>query len=143
MGLDGSEHSQHALTWAIRMARSVEAEVVAAFAFQVPVYAYYPGEYVPPVADMDSWREEMKSAFEQQWCRPLKRSGLRYRTFMEDGRPATVIADLAEKVDADMVVVGRRGRSGVAELVLGSTSHELSHHCKRPVVLISSPKAQP
>lgn len=110
---------------------------MAAFAFQVPVYAYYPGEYVPPVAQMDSWRQEMKSAFEQQWCRPLKRSGLRYRTFMEDGRPASVISALADKVDADMVVVGRRGRSGVAELVLGSTSHELSHHSKRPVVLIS------
>lgn len=140
MGLDGSEHSQHALTWAIRLARSLEAEIVAAFAFQVPVYAYYPGEYVPPVAQMYSWREEMTAAFEQQWCRPLKLSGLRYRTFMEDGRPASVIAELAEKVGADMVVVGRRGRSGVAELVLGSTSHELSHHCKRPVVLVSGPR---
>lgn len=137
VGLDGSDHSRQALAWAIRLARTTQAEILAVFAFQVPIYAYYAGEYVPPVEQMDSWRDEMKSAFERQWCRPLKRSGLRYRTFIEDGRPATVIADLAEQLNADMVVIGRRGRSGVAELVLGSTSNELSHHCKRPVVLIS------
>jgi nucleotide-binding universal stress UspA family protein len=56
---------------------------------------------------------------------------------MKDGRPASVIADAADSVDADLVVVGRRGLGGVAELLLGSVSHELAHHCKCPVLLVS------
>ena len=39
-------------------------------------------------------------------------------------------------VDADMVVMGRRGRGGVAELLLGSVSHEVALQSKRPVLLI-------
>ncbi len=44
----------------------------------------------------------------------------------------------ANEFDADVVLVGRRGRGGVAELLLGSVSHELVLHCKRPVLVISS-----
>ena len=57
---------------------------------------------------------------------------------MEDGRPASVIATVADGIDADVIVVGRRGRGGVAELVLGSVSHELVLHSKRPILLIST-----
>jgi nucleotide-binding universal stress UspA family protein len=71
-------------------------------------------------------------------CKSLRDSGLPYRTIVEDGRAASVIAAVADRENADLVVVGRRGRGGLAELLLGSVSHELSHHCKRPVVLISS-----
>jgi nucleotide-binding universal stress UspA family protein len=51
-----------------------------------------------------------------------------YRTIFEDGRAASVIDAVAEREGADLVVVGRRGLGGVAELLLGSVSHELSHH---------------
>jgi nucleotide-binding universal stress UspA family protein len=60
---------------------------------------------------------------------------------MEDGRPARVIADVADREDADLVVVGRRGRGGIAELLLGSVSHELTHHCDRPVIVVSRSKS--
>jgi hypothetical protein len=36
---------------------------------------------------------------------------------------------------------GRQAGLRVAELLIGSVSHELSHHCKRPVLLISGKKA--
>jgi nucleotide-binding universal stress UspA family protein len=49
-----------------------------------------------------------------------------------------VIADVAERENADLIVVGRRGRSGVAELLLGSTSHELVLHSKQPVLVVSA-----
>ena len=61
---------------------------------------------------------------------------------MRDGRPATVISEAADEFDADLIMVGRRGRGGVAELVLGSVSHELVLHSKRPVLVISSDPGQ-
>jgi nucleotide-binding universal stress UspA family protein len=55
----------------------------------------------------------------------------------EVDRPATFIVDLAESEDADIVVMGRRGLGGVKEMLLGSVSHEVAQHCRRPVLLIS------
>jgi nucleotide-binding universal stress UspA family protein len=53
--------------------------------------------------------------------------------------PRTIAADLAgvaEGVDAALVVVGNRGRSEVADVVLGSVSHELLRMSRRPVVVV-------
>ena len=56
---------------------------------------------------------------------------------MENGRPASAIIKVADEVNADVIVLGRRGRGGVAELVLGSVSHEVVLQTKRAVLVIS------
>jgi nucleotide-binding universal stress UspA family protein len=78
----------------------------------------------------------MQVAFEKEWCEPLEAARVSYTTRMEDGRAATEIVRVADEVEADVVVMGRRGRGGVAELLLGSVSHEVAQHCKRPVMVI-------
>ncbi len=135
VGVDGSPQAEAAIRWAIRMAKGMGSQVIAVYAIHIPVY--FPEPYGIPVQFDEKWRAEMKSEFETKWCRALKLSGVRYRTVMEDGRPASVIADVADRESADVIVVGRRGRGGVAELVLGSVSHELVLGSRRPVLLIS------
>ena len=139
VGVDGSEHADGALDWAVRMAKGMGSEVVAVFAISPPFYldAGYLGAVAPPQFDPE-WRAEMKEEFEGTWCKPLRDAGVQYRTVIEDGRPASVIATVADSIDADVIVVGRRGRGGVTELVLGSVSHELVLHSKRPILLIST-----
>jgi nucleotide-binding universal stress UspA family protein len=136
IGVDGSESSVAAIKWAIRLAKATGAQVIAVYALDIPVYFPEPEE-LPFVLD-DNWRVGMKSEFEAKWCKPLKVAGVRYRAVMEYGRAATVIAAVAEREKADVIVVGRRGRGGVAELLLGSTSHELVLHSREPVLVVSA-----
>lgn len=145
VGVDGSEHADAAIDWAARMAKGMGSEVIAVFAVAPPVYfdTGYMAPIAPPQFDPE-WRAEMKREFEKQWCKGLRDAGVSYRTIMEDGSPASVIAQVADKFDADMIVIGRRGRGGIAELVLGSVSHALVLHSKRPILVIESaakPKA--
>ncbi|MDA8076037.1 MAG: universal stress protein [Actinomycetota bacterium] len=55
--------------------------------------------------------------------------------------PAAVEGDAAETLcrfaaEADLLVVGSRGRGSFAELSLGSVSSKCAHHCPRPVVIV-------
>ena len=139
VGVDGSEHAAAALQWAIRMAKGMDSEVIAVFAIAPPVYFDTGfGAPIVPVQYDEQWRAEIKQEFEGTWCKPLQDAGVRYRTVMENGRAASVITRVADENRAEVVLVGRRGRGGVAELLLGSVSHELVLHCKRPVLVISA-----
>jgi len=53
---------------------------------------------------------------------------------------AADLAGLAEGVDAALVVVGNRGRSEVADVALGSVSHELLRMSSAPVVVVHAGK---
>jgi nucleotide-binding universal stress UspA family protein len=49
------------------------------------------------------------------------------------------IVDLADSIDASVIVVGSRGQSGAGELFEGSTSHALAVHSGRPVLIVPPP----
>jgi nucleotide-binding universal stress UspA family protein len=59
-----------------------------------------------------------------------------FRTVLAERYAADLIRSTAETEQADLVVVGRRGLGGFAELLLGSTSHQLAHHLDRPLVIV-------
>lgn len=141
--VDGSEGSAAALGWAIALARKTDAEIVAVHALEVPVYAQADvgmgPVYSAPPADPLWWdrlRKATAEAFEQEWCAPLARSGLPYRTVLQEGKPASAIEEVADRERPDLVVVGRRGLGGLTELLLGSVSHALVHHARRPIVVV-------
>ena len=51
---------------------------------------------------------------------------------------AEAILSSADKLDADMIVLGSRGLGGVGSLLLGSVSHRVLQHADRPVLVIPS-----
>jgi len=51
----------------------------------------------------------------------------------------SVILAVAADVDANVIVLGTRGRGGMKSLMLGSVSHAVLHHADRPVLVVPSP----
>jgi nucleotide-binding universal stress UspA family protein len=45
------------------------------------------------------------------------------------------IVEIANELDARLIVCGRRGRGAVASALLGSVSHEVLAHARRPVLI--------
>jgi nucleotide-binding universal stress UspA family protein len=60
------------------------------------------------------------------------------RTAVRNGGVASAILDVADETDAEAIVVGSRGLTGVKSLLLGSVSHALLQHADRPVIVVPS-----
>jgi nucleotide-binding universal stress UspA family protein len=50
------------------------------------------------------------------------------------------IVDVAEELDASLVVTGSRGLAGARSMILGSVSTRVLHHAGRPVLVVPPPK---
>jgi nucleotide-binding universal stress UspA family protein len=135
VGVDGSEHSGRAVEWCARHASALQAEVVAVHASEIPFY-FQPEAIVPFPTLTPKQRAEITDIVNRDWCKPLADGGIRYRALLVDGSPANAIMEAARIEGAELIVVGRRGRGGFAELVLGSTSHQLTHHADRALVIV-------
>jgi nucleotide-binding universal stress UspA family protein len=123
VGIDGSANASAALAWAIDLARAVEAEVVAVHA----VGLREAGQGHPV---------EQRAEFETRWCAPLDAAGLKDRRLLVDGDPVSVLLRTAEETGADVIVVGTRGVGDRQELLLGSTSSQVTRRSVVPVVVI-------
>jgi nucleotide-binding universal stress UspA family protein len=84
----------------------------------------------------ESQRDAVRDIIARDWCKPLADAGIPHRILLLDGVPVQVITQVAQEEDAVLIVTGRRGRGGFAELVLGSTSHGLTHHVDRPLLIV-------
>lgn len=130
VGVDGSDPSIDALAWAIDRADEVGADVRAVAMW-----------HFPPVSIE---RPSLARRLHQRTIETLDRSVAEARRRSERGAGVTVTAevyqypadlrliDLSEQ--ADLVVVGRRSRRGLA--ALGSISERVASHAHCPVVVI-------
>jgi len=134
VGVDGSDASQHAVDWCADHAGALDARVVVVHAVDLPVYSQLsPGHISLSEAD----RIQLRDFIAADWCAPLRSAGIDHDVVLRDGRPATTIAHVADAEGAELVVVGRCGHRGLAELVLGSTTHELAHVVARPLLVVA------
>jgi nucleotide-binding universal stress UspA family protein len=139
VGIDGSKGSQAALRWAARLAGTVGAEVVVVHVVELGSYDTLPLRLPLQILNEAEWREAIRSELEGTWCEPLARAGVRHRTCVVDGRAGPALALAARREQADLLVTGRRGLGGVAELVQGSVSHYLTHHAPCPLAVVPTP----
>jgi nucleotide-binding universal stress UspA family protein len=58
------------------------------------------------------------------------------RTIVKEGNPAAMLDDVAHDEASDLIVVGRRGRGGFAEMLLGGVPHTLAHHARCPLLVV-------
>jgi nucleotide-binding universal stress UspA family protein len=63
-------------------------------------------------------------------------AGCPYTLHIHVGLPAEVIVKVAHELGAELVVMGTRGRGGLASLVLGSVANQVLQQAECPVLLV-------
>ncbi|MGK7928814.1 MAG: universal stress protein [Spirulina sp.] len=75
-------------------------------------------------------------AWLQSWCQKLTDLGVATEFDYKQGDAGQAICALAKSWDADTIVIGRRGRSGLSEMLLGSVSNYVLHHAPCTVMVV-------
>lgn len=146
VGVDGSPGAVLALEWALAEAhvRGATLEVVHAYAPPYTSYAYSMaavggGGEALMGAEGDAWRQAAEDALDDVLAKAAgERTDVAVRrSVIEALAPAPALVERSQ--DADLLVVGSRGRGGFAGLLLGSVSQQCVQHAMCPVVVVPPP----
>lgn len=139
VGVDGSPNSVAALRWAAEQAARTGSDVraVAVWDVQYPIAAGPLGMATPPQPlDLQGATEEMLEHALRDAALP---GDVKVTRVVRAGAPATVLLDESTK-DADLLVVGARGRGGFVGLLIGSVATQIVNHATIPVVVVRAPQ---
>jgi nucleotide-binding universal stress UspA family protein len=127
VGVDGSPHSDAALRWALADAETHNGQVTALFVWQVP-FSSFPGLY-----DREALEKASKEFLIDRVSAVAPKPAVPLLPLVAEGDPAEALIIAAE--DADLLVLGTRGRSRLGGLLLGSVSQQCAAAAACPVVL--------
>ncbi|HEX2153030.1 MAG TPA: universal stress protein [Acidimicrobiia bacterium] len=132
--VDSSGATASVLARAIRQARQAGASLQVIHVYEPPTVTYS----MAGIHELDDGRLAEAEA-EAVWggASPvLDDSGIDWVRHDARGYPPTAIADFAKEVDADLIVIGSRGKGAFLSLALGSTSHGVLHRAGCDVVVV-------
>jgi len=136
---DFSETSKYAFEYALQFAEEFAAklEIIHVQVDESQVIALY-----MPEVTLQNVNKEIEEAAKQQlddFLAPYSErlSKVRYEAKLIKGTPYIKIIDAARDYDADMVVIGTHGRTGVEHALFGSTAEKVVRKSPCPVFTVS------
>ena len=99
--------------------------------------AFVPGGVPAQLAELEQKLADGARQTAEKGERLARDAGFDAETSTASETPAWLgIVELAETLDAAVIVAGARGLSGFKSALLGSTSNGIVHHTKRPVLIV-------
>jgi nucleotide-binding universal stress UspA family protein len=143
---DGSADAQAAIDHAARLMPGAEMTVLTVWEpFQLALsrtggMGMGMGTSYPDNGDIDAAIEQAAQARATEGAERATAAGLvaEPRIAVRDDGVAGAILAIADELDADAVVVGTRGHTGLRSLLLGSVSHAVLQHANRSVIVVPS-----
>lgn len=136
---DGSAPAKEAVELGLDLAAEQGADV--AFVHVVPPDKWTGGRGgmrpIPHEAPIDESESALKEAAEA-----ADEAGVSYSLERISGETVDEIIAVADGQDADLIVVGSRGRGAVSSAFLGSVSSDLVKRAKRPVLVVKTAPAR-
>ncbi|CAO1669052.1 universal stress protein [Halomonas sp. TG39a] len=138
--IDGSENAKQALSVACKL---LNKEASTLYLLHVPETLAYTTTLVWGIGAIDASanlaeREKSGEQLLVQAVSSAQEEGVQHtEELLTQGDPVRVILDTANAYNVDTIVMGSRGLSDLAGVVIGSVSHKVSHSAKCRVITVS------
>ena len=140
VGIDGSEHADRALDFALELADKCKTSITILSvvpSFNIPIPIKNEKTEVLRTRVTHELRESHKKVLSEAIKKAKKiKPNLNITTRLEEGQSADKIIDIAKKGNYYMIVMGRRGLGSVETLFLGSVSHKVATKAECPVLIV-------
>lgn len=134
VGTDGSQQAERALDEAIAIAARDGAQLHVVTAFPDPALIrerITSGATAAPVN-----LSQVADSVLNRASAHAEEKGVHAETHASEADPAEAILQLAGEVNADLIVVGSRGLSGIKRFLMGSVSSKVSEHATCSVMIV-------
>jgi nucleotide-binding universal stress UspA family protein len=133
--IDFSTHSDKALDTAIALAKTFGARIHLLHAYHLPIQVATPDQIIIP---RDFWTTVRDSAARklEKTLQKVTAAGIAGETHLAEMPPAQAITQTAEKIDADLIVMGTRGLTGLKHVLLGSVAERTIRTAPCPVMTV-------
>jgi nucleotide-binding universal stress UspA family protein len=151
VAIDNTDIGRHVFDEALFVAKATDAKmmllhVVSPYDENYPMYVYpytFPstlhGEVVKQYSGHLQALEHEGIEFLTLLCNQAIASGVTTEFTQNLGDPGRIICQLARNWEADLIMVGRRGISGLSEFFLGSVSNYVLHNASCSVLTVQQP----
>jgi nucleotide-binding universal stress UspA family protein len=140
VGTDGSETAQEAVRQAAELAKISRSELNIVSAFEPVSQGQLreeardvPGDVSSAVNPREAVNVTLDNAAGQ-----AKKEKVSVKKHPREGDPADAILDVAEEINADLIIVGNKGMTGAKRFLLGSVPNKVSHHAPCSVMIIQT-----
>ena len=137
VGVDDSDCGRRAALFAAAQAKRSGSELTLAYVVEWSPYTIYTHEELEVRhKERDAEIERASSRILKPLAAELETLGVTVDTVVRHGHVSRVLIELAREIGASQIIVGRRGRSRLAEIVFGSTASNLVQASPVPVTVI-------
>ena len=131
--VDFSNHSKSAFEMAVDLAREFGASVSLVHVFPesmalVPPY----GPALP--ADFGMQIERSATEHFEKWRQEHCPDDVEIKSYVRRGDPSRAICDLADEIGCDLLVMGTKGTTGLAHVLMGSVAERTVRTASCPVL---------
>jgi len=136
---DGSDGSKTALGAVIELIKPADAVVLVVW-MPAAVQLARAGSFVvavPNEGEIDAQEADRARQIAEEGAAAARERGYNASARIAEANEsvARTIDEIAQEIDAGLIVCGQRGRGALGSALLGSVSHALAAHTKRPVLI--------
>lgn len=141
--LDGSPLAEEAIEQALFHAEKSQAELHILRVVSPLAKSYRAGKAsLSAIETAERDLKVMAQDYLDEKAEALSQSGLKIVTTMRYGQPHEMILDYATKNEVDLIVMARRGESGLTRWLIGSVTDHVVRASTVPVLVVPVQKAE-